>query len=173
MRMLGSVFGDVLGPSLYPEDLRPEIDRIAGLIQEPIRNGVYRAGFATSQSAYCDAVTTLFDTLDRVESILQDRQFLAGGRLTEVDLKLFPTLVRFDPVYVTHFKTDRARIADYPALSQYLAEVAALPGVAETIDMPHIREHYFRSHRHINPTGIIPIGPKSLSPRVAVIKGSR
>ncbi|MGC3940301.1 glutathione S-transferase family protein [Roseobacter sp. EG26] len=171
MRMLGHAFSDAAGPDLLPKDLRQEIDRLADLIQNPIRNGVYRAGFATSQTAYCDAVTKIYDTLDILEDLLRDRRYLAGDRLTEVDLKLFPTLLRFDPVYVTHFKIDRARIADYPALSRYVAELAARPEIVETIDLPHIREHYFRSHRHINPTGIIPIGPMSLYALVAPMKG--
>lgn len=172
MRMLNQAFPDAIGPDLYPKGLRPEIDRLADLIQEPIRNGVYRAGFATSQNAYCDAVTQIFDTLGHLERSLEDRRFLAGNRLTEVDLKLFPTLLRFDPVYVTHFKIDRARIADYPALSRYLAEIASLPGVMDTIDLPHIRAHYFQSHRHINPSGIIPIGPMSLDSLAAPVKGA-
>lgn len=162
MRMLGTAFSETSGPDYYPENLRLEIDRMADLIQDPIRNGVYRAGFATSQDAYCEAVVSIFDTLEILEDLLTNRRYLAGDVLTEVDLKLFPTLLRFDPVYVTHFKIDRARIADYPALSRYLADIAALPGVAETVDLPHIREHYFRSHRHINPNGIVPIGPMSL-----------
>lgn len=162
MRMLDTAFSEASGPDLYPENLRPEIDRMADLIQEPIRNGVYRAGFATGQDAYCEAVIGIFDTLKILEDLLTDHRYLAGDALTEVDLKLFPTLLRFDPVYVTHFKVDRARVADYPALSRYLTDIAALPGVAETIDLPHIREHYFRSHRHINPNGIVPIGPMSL-----------
>ena len=162
MRMLGQAFPGRAGPDLYSETLRSEIDCLSDLIQGPIRNGVYRAGFATSQTAYCDAVMAIFDTLDTLENLLAARQFLAGDHLTEVDLKLFPTLLRFDPVYVTHFKIDRARIADYPALSRYLADLASRPEIAETIDLPHIREHYFKSHRHINPTGIIPIGPMSL-----------
>lgn len=172
MRMLNQTFSDAARPDLYPDGLRSEIDRLADLIQQPIRNGVYRAGFATSQDAYCDAVIRLFDTLDTLENLLKERRFLAGDQLTEVDLKLFPTLLRFDPVYVTHFKIDRARIADYPALSRYLAEITALPGVAETIDLPHIRTHYFKSHRHINPSGIIPIGPMSLYALASPVKGA-
>ncbi|WP_424973125.1 glutathione S-transferase family protein [Dinoroseobacter sp. S76] len=159
MRMLGRAFDGATGPELYPAPLRAEIDRLAQWIQAPLRNGVYRAGFATNQSAYCEAVTQVFETLDALDALLQQRRFLAGAQLTEVDLKLFPTLLRFDPVYVTHFKLDRARVADYPALSRYLAEIAAQPGIAETIDLGHIRAHYFTSHRHLNPSGIIPIGP--------------
>jgi len=163
MRMLGSAFVPEAGPDLYPAHLRSEIDRIADFIQEPVRNGVYRAGFAATQTAYCEAVLGLFEALESLETLLTERQFLAGEQLSEVDLKLFPTLLRFDPVYFTHFKTDRARIADYPALSRYQSQIAQIPEVGATIDMPHIREHYFRSHRHINPTGIISIGPKPIS----------
>ena len=170
MRMLGSAFVPEAGPDLYPAHLRSEIDRIADFIQEPVRNGVYRAGFATTQTAYCEAVLGLFEALESLETLLMERQFLVGEQLTEVDLKLFPTLLRFDPVYFTHFKTDRARIADYPALSRYLSQIAQIPEVAATIDMPHIREHYFRSHRHINPTGIISIGPKPISDLQTVLK---
>lgn len=172
MRMLGQTFSDAEGLNLYPDGLRSEIDRLADLIQEPIRNGVYRAGFATSQEAYCDAVTGIFDMLNVLEIRLAQCTFLASNQLTEVDLKLFPTLLRFDPVYVTHFKIDRARIADYPALSRYLAEIASRPGVAETIDLQHIRAHYFKSHRHINPSGIVPIGPMSLYALAAPVKGA-
>lgn len=172
MRMLGQAFPGTAGSDLYPENLRPEIDRLSDLIQNPIRNGVYRAGFATSQTAYCDAVTVIFETLDTLEELLETRRYFAGDQPTEVDLKLFPTLLRFDPVYVTHFKIDRARIADYPALSRYLADLASRPEIAETIDLPHIREHYFKSHRHINPTGIIPIGPMSLYALAAPVKGA-
>lgn len=164
MRMFNTAFSD-LGANdwdLCPSALSHEIDRIAELIQAPIRNGVYRAGFATSQGAYCDAVCKLFDGLDAIEQLLSTRTCLVGDEITEVDLKLFPTLVRFDPVYVTHFKTDRKRISDYPELSRYMALIAEIPVVRETIDMSHIREHYFRSHRHINPTGIISIGPIDL-----------
>ncbi|MEM7471593.1 MAG: glutathione S-transferase C-terminal domain-containing protein [Pseudomonadota bacterium] len=172
MRMLNQAFPGTEGPDLYPDGLRSEIDYLTDLIQEPIRNGVYRAGFATRQDAYCDAVTRIFETLDVLERQLADRTFLAGNQLTEIDLKLFPTLLRFDPVYVTHFKIDRARIADYPALSRYLAEIASLPGVTDTIDLPHIRAHYFKSHRHLNPSGIVPIGPMSLYALASPVKGA-
>ncbi|MEH6647369.1 glutathione S-transferase family protein [Sulfitobacter sp.] len=162
MRMLNSAFTDIgtTGPDLHPAALADEIGQIDDMIQAPIREGVYRAGFATSQAAYNAAVIVLFEALDSIETLLEQRRYLAGPVLTEVDLKLFPTLLRFDPVYVTHFKTDRKRVADYPALSRYLADIAQYPGVAATIDLPHIRTHYFQSHRHINPTGIIPIGPE-------------
>ncbi len=160
MRMLNTAFTDATEPDLYPAEIAAEIDRLAEIIQAPIRNGVYRVGFATTQEAYDEAIHQLYAALDIVETVLSTRRFLAGTTLTEVDLKLFPTLLRFDPVYVTHFRIDRKRIADYPALSRYLREFAQLPGVVETIDMQHIRAHYFLSHRHINPSGIIPIGPE-------------
>ncbi|WP_074881949.1 glutathione S-transferase family protein [Pseudovibrio axinellae] len=161
MRMFNSSFNGLgaMGPELYPDELVQEIDRITDMIQAPIREGVYRAGFASSQQAYCEAVFALFDALEQVEQVLTSRRFLAGEQITEVDLKFYPTLVRFDAVYVTHFKADYKRISDYPALTRYFDEISALPDVTSTIDMPQIREHYFRSHTHINPTGIIPIGP--------------
>ncbi|WP_170328910.1 glutathione S-transferase family protein [Ruegeria arenilitoris] len=160
MRMLNTAFTDTSGPDLYPTEFATEIDRLAEIIQAPIRNGVYRVGFATTQDAYDEAAHQLYVALDVVEAALKTQRFLAGAIPTEVDLKLFPTLLRFDPVYVTHFRIDRNRIADYPALSRYLANFSQLPGVVETIDMQHIRAHYFLSHRHINPSGIIPIGPE-------------
>ncbi len=171
MRMLNSTFAvhGAIGRDLYPAKLASEIDRVAELIQAPIRNGVYRAGFATSQEAYSEAVLTLFESLEEIEELLTHKPYLAGAEITEVDLKLFPTLVRFDPVYVSHFKTDRKRIADYPALSRYMQSIARVPEVASTIDMGHIREHYFRSHRQINPTGIISIGP-AMQPRRTAVK---
>lgn len=161
MRNLSSVFAMADGPDLYPDDLAAEIDRVNKLIHTPIRDGVYRAGFATTQAAYDEAVGDLFSALEEIETLLTTRRFLSGSRLTEVDLKLFPTLLRFDPVYVTHFKTDRHRIADFPALSRYLDDIKKLPRVCETIDLAHIRAHYFLSHRHLNPQGIIPTGPTS------------
>ncbi|MEO1109711.1 glutathione S-transferase family protein [Ruegeria sp. THAF33] len=162
VRMLQTAFPNATEPDLRPSHLCDEIDRIAEQIQSPIREGVYRAGFATNQIAYGEAVTALFACLDAIEETLGQRRFLAGDVLTEVDLKLFPTLLRFDPVYVTHFKTDYKRISDYVALPRYLADIMGLPGVADTVDMAHIRQHYFLSHRHINPSGIVPIGPASM-----------
>ncbi len=162
MRMLQTAFPDTAGPDLRPSYLYDEIDRIAEQIQSPIREGVYRAGFATSQIAYGEAVTALFACLDAIEETLGRRRFLAGDVLTEVDLKQSPTLLRFDPVYVTHFKTDYKRISDYVALPRYLADIMGLPGVADTVDLAHIRQHYFLSHRNINPSRTIPIGPASL-----------
>ncbi len=172
MRMLNTAFVDATGPDLYPAEIAAEIDRLAEIIQAPIRNGVYRVGFATTQDAYDEAIHQLYAALDIVETVLSTRRFLAGTTLTEVDLKLFPTLLRFDPVYVTHFRIDRTRIKDYPALSRYLANFSQLPDVAETIDLQHIRAHYFLSHRHINPSGIIPIGPEPIYVTTALTMGA-
>ena len=160
IRVLNSTFNDagVTGPDLYTTALADEIYLIRSMIQTPTRDGAYRARFATSQTTYCSAVIALFDALDDIEALLEQRRYLAGSTLTGVDLKLFPTNLRFDPVYVTHFKTDQKRITDYPALSRYLEDVLQYPDVAPTINMPQIRAHYFQIHRHINPTSIISIG---------------
>jgi putative glutathione S-transferase len=124
-----------------------------------VNNGVYRAGFATTQEAYEEAVTPLFDTLDWLEERLASQRYLLGDRQTEADWRLFTTLIRFDPVYVGHFKCNLRRIADYPNLSGYLRDLYQTPGIAETVDMLHIKSHYYESHRAINPTGIVPKGP--------------
>ncbi len=147
------------GVDLSPLDLREESDAWRDRIYNTVNNGVYRAGFARSQAAYEGAVTELFGVLDEVEAHLADRRFLCGDRLTEADLCLFVTLLRFDPVYVGHFKCNLRRIHDCPNLSRYLAEVRALPGVEETCNLTHIKQHYYRSHRSINPSGIVPMGP--------------
>ncbi len=162
IRMLGSAF-DGIGarPGNYcPEDLRERIDAINAQVYEYVNNGVYRAGFATSQAAYDEAVVPLFETLDELEQRLGESRYLLGNVLTEADLRLWTTLVRFDAVYVTHFKCDRKRIADYPNLSGLLRDIYQMPGVAETVRLDHIRNHYFRSHPTINPHGIISIGPQ-------------
>ncbi|WP_170577854.1 glutathione S-transferase family protein [Ruegeria arenilitoris] len=172
MRMIDTAFVDAAIPDLYPTEFAAEINRLAELIQAPIRNGVYRVGFATTQEAYDEAIHQLYAGLDTVEAVLMTRRYLAGAVPTEVDLKLFPTLLRFDPVYVTHFKIDWKRISDYPALSRYLTDVSSISGVAETIDLQHIRAHYFLSHRHINPSGIIPIGPESTNFIADLTKGA-
>ena len=148
---------------LYPENLRSQIDAVNAWIYPSINNGVYRSGFAQTQQAHEEAVNELFDALDRVEQILQGQRFLCGDVLTEADVRLFPTLIRFDAVYHTHFKCNRKLIAQYPAMHRYMASIYRLPGIAETIDMEHIRFHYFFSHRHINPTGIVPKGPDVLA----------
>lgn len=162
IRMLNSAF-DAWGEAsvdLYPEALRGEIDRINAFVYPSINNGVYRSGFATTQSAYEEAFGELFAALDRVEAMLGERRYLAGGRLTEADWRLFTTLVRFDPVYVGHFKCNLRRIADYPNLSNYLRELYQVPGVAETVNLDHIKQHYYRSHTTINPTQVVPVGPE-------------
>ncbi len=162
IRMLNTAF-DATGArpgDYYPVELRNEIDAINEFIYPRVNNGVYRAGFATSQEAYDEAVLTLFDTLDALEQRLGQSRFLLGNTLTEADLRLWTTLLRFDAVYVTHFRCDRRRIADYPNLSGLLRDIHQLPGVAPTVHMDHIRNHYFRSHPDINPHGIISIGPE-------------
>jgi putative glutathione S-transferase len=145
---------------LYPEASRDEVDRLIDAIYEPINNGVYRAGFASSQTAYEDAVTELFAALDDWDEQLGDQRYLAGERLTEADVCMFTTLIRFDHVYHTHFKCNRRLIADYPNLREYVRELYGLPGVAETVDIDHITEHYYRSHTDLNPAGIVPVGPE-------------
>ena len=146
--------------NLYPTGLRPEIDSLNEWIYDQINNGVYRAGFARSQRAYDRAVRLLFEGLDRVEDILSRRRYLAGSQLTEADVRLFTTLVRFGAVYVTHFKCNVRRIVDSPNTWGYVCDIYALPGVAETVNMFHLKHHYFESHRSLNPTGIVPAGPE-------------
>ncbi len=124
-----------------------------------MNNGVYKSGFATSQSAYDEAVTALFHSLSRLEQVLGQHRYLTGDQLTEADLRLWTTLVRFDPVYVTHFKCDRHRIGDYRNLSGFLRDIYQMPGIAETVNLPHIRHHYYCSHKTINPSGVISLGP--------------
>jgi putative glutathione S-transferase len=145
---------------LYPESLRASIDGFNAWIYPGINNGVYRAGFAQTQSAYSKAVREVFAALDRAESVLADTRYLCGDALTEADVRLFVTLLRFDPVYVTHFKCNIRRIVDYPNLWGYTRDIYQLPGVSETVNMEHIKRHYFESHRHMNPYGIVPEGPE-------------
>lgn len=145
---------------LRPDELRSELDPWNDRIYHTLNNGVYRAGFATKQAAYEEAVGPLFDTLDALEARLADRRFLFGDTIVETDLRLFPTLIRFDAVYYGHFKCNLRRLVDYPNLWRYTREVLALPGVAETVDLPHAKLHYFGSHESINPTRIVPVGPE-------------
>ncbi|TPI44702.1 glutathione S-transferase family protein [Mesorhizobium sp. B2-9-1] len=162
IRMLNSAFdewGDA-GLDFYPAVLRVEIDRINALVYPAINNGVYRAGFATTQKAYEEAFGELFTALDTIEERLSQQRYLTGERITEADWRLFTTLVRFDPVYVGHFKCNLRRIADYPNLSNYLRDLYQVPGVARTVSLHHIKAHYYGSHRSINPTGIVPAGPE-------------
>ncbi len=161
IRMFNSAF-DGIGAragDYYPQALRAEIDRINARVYATVNNGVYRAGFATTQEAYDEAVTALFETLDWLESLLAERTWLAGDTLTEADWRLFTTLIRFDAVYHYHFKCNLKRIRDYPRLHGLMSRLYAIPGVAATVHMDHIKGHYFGSHRSINPTGIVPRGP--------------
>mgnify|MGYP000084752434 CR=1 FL=1 len=144
---------------LYPEGYREEVDRIIEAIYEPINNGVYRTGFATSQAAYDEAVTELFDALDYWDSVLADQRYLAGDRLTEADICMFTTLVRFDQVYHTHFMCNRQFIHQYDNLWPYLRDLYQTPGVAGTVEMDHIKEHYYTTHPEVTPTRIIAVGP--------------
>ncbi|GAK33707.1 glutathione-dependent reductase [Iodidimonas nitroreducens] len=163
-RILNSAFDTVPGighpeRDYYPKDLQLEIDAINERIYHAINNGVYKAGFATTQSAYEEAFDALFETLDAMDERLATRRYLLGERLTEADWRFFTTLVRFDAVYVGHFKCNKKRIADYPHLSGYLRELYQMPGIADTVVFDHIKLHYYQSHGSINPTGIVPKGP--------------
>jgi putative glutathione S-transferase len=162
IRMFNSEF-DTIGDAsldLYPAELRDEIDAMNEFVYPRINNGVYRCGFATTQEAYEEAFGELFSALDALEDRLSGQRYLVGGRITETDWRLFTTLVRFDPVYVGHFKCNLRRIADYPNLSGYLRELYQIPGIADTVDMIHIKQHYYGSHATINPTGVVPLGPE-------------
>lgn len=162
IRMLNSAF-DAWGDAavdFYPPALRSEIDAVNAQVYGAVNNGVYRAGFATNQAAYDEAFGELFTALDSLEARLSRQRYLVGDHITEADWRLFTTLVRFDPVYVGHFKCNLRRIADYPNLSNYLRDLYQVPGVAQTVDMHHIKAHYYASHRNINPTGIVPLGPQ-------------
>jgi putative glutathione S-transferase len=162
IRMLNSAF-DGVGATpgdYYPAALRAEIDAINARVYDTLNNGVYKAGFATSQAAYEEAVGPLFDTLDWLEARLARSRFLTGDHLTEADIRLFTTLIRFDAVYVGHFKCNLRRIADYPNLAAYTRDIFQRPGIAATVDFTHIKRHYYESHRTINPSGIVPLGPR-------------
>ncbi len=162
IRMLNSAFDEFAGAEVdfYPPALREEIDAINQPVYDNVNNGVYRAGFASSQDAYNRAYDSLFDTLDELEIKLSKQRYLVGEQITEADWRLFTTLVRFDAVYYNHFKTNKKRLMDYPNLWAYTRELYQVPGVAETVNMDHIKYHYFASHRSINPTGIVPKGPE-------------
>jgi putative glutathione S-transferase len=161
IRMFNSAFDAVTDDrtDYYPAPLRDDIDAINATIYETVNNGVYRAGFATTQAAYEEAFLALFATLDDLDKRLGRTRYLVGERATEADWRLFTTLVRFDAVYVGHFKCNLRRIVDYPNLSNYLRDLYQTDGVVATVDMDHIKRHYYGSHRHINPTGIVPLGP--------------
>jgi putative glutathione S-transferase len=161
IRMLDSAFDNLCAKKgdYYPPALRSEIDSLNSEIYNRVNNGVYKAGFATTQAAYEEAVGPLFETLDKLEARLAKQRYLCGGRITEADWRLFTTLLRFDAVYNGHFKCNIRRIADYPALSGYVRELYQWPGVRETVNFHHIKHHYYESHKTINPTGIVPVGP--------------
>jgi putative glutathione S-transferase len=161
IRMLNSAFDAFTNAheDYYPTELRGEIDRINDLVYPNVNNGVYRAGFATSQDAYEEAARGIFAALDQIETRLSGQRYLAGNRLTEADWRLFTTLIRFDSVYYGHFKCNLRRVADYPNLWNYLRDLYQVPGIAETVNIDQIKRHYYGSQRQVNPTGIVPIGP--------------
>lgn len=161
IRMFNSAFDEIGAASgdYYPQELRGEIDALNARIYDTVNNGVYKAGFATRQEAYEEAVGPLFDSLDWLDDILSRSRYLTGAQRTEADWRLFTTLVRFDAVYVGHFKCNLRRIIDYPHLSGYLRGLYQQPGVADTVNMDHIKQHYYQSHDMINPTGVVPLGP--------------
>ena len=161
IRMLNTAF-DAVGAKVgdyYPPDLRSEIDSLNERIYTTVNNGVYRCGFATTQEAYEQAITPLFDTLDWLEDRLRAKRYLTGDQITEADWRLFTTLIRFDVVYVGHFKCNIRRIADYPNLSEYLRDLYQQPGIAKTVNLEHIKKHYYESHETINPSRVVPKGP--------------
>ena len=162
IRMLNSAF-DECGAKpgdYYPAHLQNEIDEINARVYETLNNGVYKCGFATTQEAYDEAVVPLFDTLDWLEKLLHEREYLLGEKITEADWRLFTTLIRFDPVYVGHFKCNLKRVVDYPNLWRYTRRLYAFPGVAETVHFDHIKNHYYGSHETINPSRVVPKGPE-------------
>jgi putative glutathione S-transferase len=162
IRMLNSAFNACTGVTTdyYPAALRVPIDAINAVVYNTVNNGVYKAGFATTQEAYEDAFRALFTTLEEIEVKLSRQRYLVGASLTEADWRLFTTLVRFDAVYYSHFKCNKRRIADFPNLSNYLRDLYQVPGVAETVSLDHIKRHYYWSMPQINPTRIVPLGPE-------------
>jgi len=164
IRMFNTAFDGLTGNSedYYPEPLRPAIDAINALVYDNTNNGVYKCGFATSQSAYDEAVDALFDALDALELRLTNQAYLVGKRITEADWRLFTTLIRFDAVYFGHFKCNKRQIADYPHLSRYLEGLYRQPNIADTVNIEHIKRHYYYSHESINPTRIVPKGLPSI-----------
>jgi len=161
IRMLNREFGDFTDDATdyYPADLAARIDVINARVYDTVNNGVYKAGFATRQEPYEAAVRALFQSLDWLEAMLATRRFLLGDRLTEADIRLFPTLARFDAVYYGHFKCNLRHVYEYPALWRYTREIYAMPGVAATVDLAVFKAHYYGSHKTINPSGVIPLGP--------------
>lgn len=162
MRMLNSAFDEVgaNNKDYLPEDLLDEIDEINDFVYGTINNGVYKTGFATSQDVYEREVTTLFEAMDKIEARLENSRFLVGDQITEADWRLFTTLIRFDSAYYGHFKCNIRRLVDYKNLWRYTRELYNEPGVKKTVDFHHIKQHYYRSHKQINPNGIVPKGPE-------------
>lgn len=162
IRMFNSEFNQLTGDDkdYYPQDLQSVIDEWNDFIYPNVNNGVYRCGFATTQQAYEEGYHNLFSALDKLDAHLANNRYLAGNRITEADWRLFTTLIRFDSVYVGHFKCNKKRIADYVSLNAYLKELYQIPGVQETVDFYHIKRHYYFSHTQINPTQVIPLGPE-------------
>lgn len=162
IRMFNSEFNDLTGnqDDYYPESLRELIDQTNDYVYGNINNGVYKCGFATTQGAYAEAFENLFLALEELEQRLMKSSYLLGDQITEADWRLFTTLVRFDAVYVGHFKCNKKRIADYPALTRYVKDLYNQSGIKETVDMDHIKRHYYVSHTTINPTGVVPVGPE-------------
>ena len=162
IRMFNSAFDDIGATpgDYYPVDNQSQIDEINDWVYDTINNGVYKAGFATTQAAYQEAVLALFDALDKLESILSTQRYLIGDKISEADWRLFTTLVRFDAVYVGHFKCNIRRIADYDNISNYLRELYQYLDIAQTVNIDYIKAHYYGSHKTINPTGVIPVGPE-------------
>lgn len=163
LRMLDGAFrplGDSKAIRLYPEALRSEIDAVNEQVYGAINNGVYRAGFATTQEAYERAIGPLFEGLESIDQRLSDRRYLVGDQLTEADIRLYTTLIRFDAVYVGHFKCNLRRIVDFEHLSGYLRDLYQTPGFGSTTDFDHIKRHYYVTHTAINPTGVVPLGPE-------------
>jgi len=162
IRMFNSAFAALTNDraDYYPADLRADIERINARVYDDVNIGVYRAGFATVQDTYEEGARAVFAALDWIEDILSRQRYLVGARLTEADWRLFTTLVRFDAVYYSHFKCNLRRILDYPNLSNYMRELYQMPGVAETVNMDHIKRHYYMSMTAINPTRIVPLGPE-------------
>lgn len=161
IRMFNSAFDDIGAKpgDFYPTALQSEIDDLNERIYESVNNGVYKCGFATSQEAYEEAITPLFNTLDWLDERLSTNRYLTGNTITEADWRLFTTLIRFDPVYVGHFKCNIRRIADYPNLSGYVRDLYQQPGIKDTVNMEHIKNHYYASHESINPSRVVPVGP--------------
>ena len=162
IRMFNSAFNQLTGNTddYYPEPLRAQIDEINDRIYNTVNNGVYKAGFSTTQDAYESAYNALFESLDWIEHTLTKQRYLTGDQITEADWRLFTTLIRFDAIYYSHFKCNKQRIMDCPALWRYLRELYQVPGIAQTVDLKKTKQHYYGSMLHLNPMGIVPTGPE-------------